>query len=62
MNAMKIKSLASGKMYTIIQARMIDGTIKFQGVGAEENRDYGVSDACNADCLPQLANFLRNNK
>jgi hypothetical protein len=53
---------ASGKMYIIIQARMIDDTIKFQGIGNKKNREYGVSDACDASCLPMLAEFLKNNE
>jgi hypothetical protein len=53
---------ATDKMYQVIQARMIDGVIKFQGIGANQNRPYGVSDACNADCLPQLAAFLSKNE
>ena len=53
---------ATEKMYIIIQARMIDGTIKFQGIGSKQNRDYGVSDVCSADCLPQLAAFLTKNE
>jgi hypothetical protein len=53
---------ATDKMYQVIQARMIDGTIKFQGIGKKQNREYGVSDACGASCLPDLAAFLTNNE
>jgi hypothetical protein len=53
---------ATDKMYQVIQARMIDGVIKFQGIGIKQNREYGVSDVCDADCLPQLAAFLSKNE
>jgi hypothetical protein len=58
-----VKSAAvSGKIYIVIQARISDGMLKFQGIGAKQNRDYGVSDSCDLDCLPQLASFLSKNE
>ena len=59
-----VKSAAkTDKCYIVIQARIgDDGGIKFQGLGGEVNRAYGVSDSCDASCLPALAKFLKENK
>jgi hypothetical protein len=59
-----VKSAAkTDKCYIVISARINeDGQIKFQGIGNTINREYGVSDHCDTECLPQLAAFLKANK
>jgi hypothetical protein len=62
MDATIVKSAANtGQNYIVLQARMINGKIKFQGIGKNVNRDYGVSDSCDKDCLLSLASFLELN-
>ena len=60
MKAMTTDSMAgTGEKYVIIQARIAGNQLKFQGVGPNVNRDYGVSDVCPIDCATDLAAFVR---